>query len=80
MFGIISQIFDEGDFVLLKSDSYPTYHMANVVDDHAMRISHVIRGMEWISSTPKHVQLYRLFASPSPICFLIQVILNFISN
>uniref|UniRef100_A0A9J2PGM8 Nondiscriminating glutamyl-tRNA synthetase EARS2, mitochondrial n=1 Tax=Ascaris lumbricoides TaxID=6252 RepID=A0A9J2PGM8_ASCLU len=67
VFGIISQIFDEGDFVLLKSDSYPTYHMANVVDDHAMRISHVIRGMEWISSTPKHVQLYRAFDWEQPL-------------
>uniref|UniRef100_A0A915BG53 Nondiscriminating glutamyl-tRNA synthetase EARS2, mitochondrial n=1 Tax=Parascaris univalens TaxID=6257 RepID=A0A915BG53_PARUN len=67
VFGIISQVFDEGDFVLLKSDSYPTYHLANVVDDHAMRISHIIRGMEWISSTPKHVQLYRAFDWEQPL-------------
>ena len=46
------------DQVLLKSDGYPTYHLANVVDDHLMEITHVIRGEEWISSTPKHVLLY----------------------
>src|SRR5437764_6568451 len=49
------------DQVLLKSDGYPTYHLANVVDDHLMRISHVIRAEEWLSSTPKHIQLYRAF-------------------
>jgi glutamyl-tRNA synthetase len=46
------------DIVLLKSDGYPTYHLANVVDDHAMRITHVMRGEEWIASTPKHILLY----------------------
>lgn len=46
------------DFVLLKSDGYPTYHLASVIDDHAMEISHVIRGEEWISSTPRHLVLY----------------------
>jgi len=46
------------DFVLLKSDGYPTYHLANVVDDHAMEISHVIRGEEWVSSTPRHLLIY----------------------
>ena len=46
------------DFVLLKSDGYPTYHLANVVDDHAMKISHVIRGEEWLSSTPRHLLIY----------------------
>ncbi len=49
------------DFVLLKSDGYPTYHLANVVDDHLMEISHVVRGDEWLSSTPRHVLLYRAF-------------------
>ncbi|KAF8560948.1 hypothetical protein P879_05365 [Paragonimus westermani] len=48
----------EGDFVLLKSDGMPVYHLANVVDDHYMDISHVIRGVEWLSSTPKHLLLY----------------------
>ena len=45
------------DQVLLKSDGYPTYHLANVVDDHLMQISHVIRGEEWLPSTPKHILL-----------------------
>ena len=62
MFGEVSQFVDEGDFVILKSDHFPTYHLANVVDDHLMKISHVVRGMEWIASTPKHIKLYR-FAS-----------------
>ena len=47
------------DFVILKSDGFPTYHFASVVDDHDMKISHVIRGDEWISSTPKHLLLYQ---------------------
>ena len=46
------------DFVLLKSDGYPTYHLANVVDDHLMEISHVLRAEEWLSSTPRHLLLY----------------------
>jgi glutamyl-tRNA synthetase len=49
------------DQVLLKSDGYATYHLANVVDDHLMHITHVIRGEEWLSSTPKHILLYRAF-------------------
>lgn len=55
------------DQVLLKSDGFPTYHLANVVDDHAMRISHVIRAEEWISSTPKHVMLYDAFGWEQPV-------------
>ena len=47
--------------VLLKEDGTPTYHLANVVDDHLMGISHVIRGEVWINSTPKHVLLYELY-------------------
>ncbi len=54
-----NQVLD--DFVILKSDGFPTYHLANVIDDHLMKISHVIRGEEWIPSTPKHVLLYRAF-------------------
>lgn len=54
------------DQVLLKSDGFPTYHLANVVDDHLMGISHVIRAEEWIISTPKHVQLYRAFGWEPP--------------
>ncbi len=52
---------DLDDQVLIKSDGYPTYHLANVVDDHLMKITHVIRGEEWISSTPKHILLYKAF-------------------
>jgi glutamyl-tRNA synthetase len=54
------------DFVLVKSDGYPTYQFANVVDDHLMKITHVIRGEEWISSTPKHVLLYQAFGWTPP--------------
>jgi glutamyl-tRNA synthetase len=55
------------DQVLLKSDGYPTYHLANVVDDHLMKISHVVRAEEWLSSLPKHVQLYRAFGWEMPV-------------
>lgn len=58
---------DIDDQVLLKSDGFPTYHLANVVDDHLMKITHVIRGDEWISSTPKHVLLYQAFGWEPPI-------------
>lgn len=54
------------DQVLLKSDGFPTYHLANVVDDHLMQITDVIRAEEWISSTPKHVLLYQAFGWPRP--------------
>ena len=54
------------DQVLLKSDGYPTYHLANVVDDHLMAITDVIRAEEWISSTPKHVLLYQAFGWEQP--------------
>jgi glutamyl-tRNA synthetase len=54
------------DQVLLKSDGFPTYHLANVVDDYLMKITHVIRAEEWISSTPKHVRLYEAFGWPMP--------------
>jgi glutamyl-tRNA synthetase len=54
------------DFVLLKSDGYPTYHLANIVDDHSMEISHVLRADEWLSSTPRHVLLYRALGWEPP--------------
>jgi len=54
------------DQILLKSDGFPTYHLANVVDDHLMGITHVIRAEEWLSSTPKHVQLYQVFGWQAP--------------
>ena len=55
------------DQVLLKSDGFPTYHLANVVDDHLMGITHVVRAEEWLSSLPKHVQLYRAFGWELPV-------------
>jgi glutamyl-tRNA synthetase len=54
------------DFVLLKSDGYPTYHLANIVDDHAMNMTHVIRAEEWLSSTPRHVLLYSALGFEPP--------------
>jgi glutamyl-tRNA synthetase len=65
--GIVS--FDTAgldDQVLLKSDGMPTYHLANVVDDHTMAITHVIRGEEWLSSAPKHILLYKAFGWEPP--------------
>ncbi|MBT3394710.1 MAG: glutamate--tRNA ligase [Waddliaceae bacterium] len=58
---------DVDDQVLLKSDGFPTYHLANIVDDHLMKITHVIRGDEWMSSTPKHVLLYEVFGWEPPV-------------
>ena len=54
------------DQVLLKSDGFPTYHLANIVDDYLMEITHVIRAEEWIASTPKHIQLYKAFGWEEP--------------
>lgn len=54
------------DFVLLKSDGWPTYHLASVVDDHLMEITHVLRGEEWLPSIPKHHKLYRAFGWAPP--------------
>jgi len=64
------------DQVLLKSDGYPTYHLAVVVDYHLMKISHVMRGEEWISSTPKHVLLYQAFGWDLPIFAHFPLFLN----
>ena len=58
---------DIDDQVLLKSDGFPTYHLANVVDDRLMEITHVIRGDEWMSSTPKHILLYQSFGWTPPV-------------
>ena len=64
------------DQVLLKSDGFPTYHLANVVDDHLMKITHVIRGEEWLSSTPKHALLYDYFGWERPIFAHLPLLLN----
>jgi glutamyl-tRNA synthetase len=64
------------DQVLLKGDGYPTYHLANVIDDHLMKISHVIRGEEWLPSTPKHVLLYDAFGWEKPVFAHLPLLLN----
>jgi glutamyl-tRNA synthetase len=64
------------DQVLLKTDGFPTYHLANVVDDHLMEITHVIRAEEWISSTPKHVILYKAFGWTAPEFAHLPLLLN----
>ncbi len=67
---------DVDEFVILKSDGFPTYHLANVVDDYLMEITHVIRGEEWISSTPKHLYLYESFGWQKPKFAHLSVILG----
>lgn len=64
------------DLVLIKRDGFPTYHFASVVDDHLMGTTHVLRGDEWISSTPKHVLLYKAFGWESPVWCHLPVILD----
>lgn len=64
------------DQVLLKSDGFPTYHLGVVVDDHLMQISHIFRGREWVSSTPKHILLYEFFGWDVPIHAHLPLILN----
>ncbi|OGE87594.1 MAG: glutamate--tRNA ligase [Candidatus Doudnabacteria bacterium RIFCSPHIGHO2_02_FULL_49_24] len=67
---------DVDDQVLLKSDGFPTYHLAVVVDDYSMKISHVIRADEWIASTPKHILLYEAFGWPLPVFVHLPAILS----
>lgn len=67
---------DVDDQVLLKSDGFPTYHLANVVDDYLMKITHVIRGDEWIISTPKHIYLYEAFGWKPPLFMHIPLLLG----
>ncbi|MDQ2679903.1 MAG: glutamate--tRNA ligase [Candidatus Eremiobacteraeota bacterium] len=62
--------------VLVKSDGMPTYHLANVVDDHLMEITHVIRGEEWVSSAPKHVLLYQYFGWEAPVLMHLPLLRN----
>lgn len=64
------------DQVLIKSDGFPTYHLANVVDDHLMKITHVIRGEEWLTSTPKHILLYENFGWELPAFAHLPLLLN----
>ncbi|MEI8096926.1 MAG: glutamate--tRNA ligase [Candidatus Moraniibacteriota bacterium] len=67
---------DIDDQVLMKSDGFPTYHLANVVDDHLMHITHVIRGEEWLPSTPKHILLYEAFDWEMPAFAHLSLLLN----
>ncbi len=64
------------DQVLIKTDGFPTYHLANVVDDYLMGITHVIRGEEWLSSTPKHILLYNAFGWELPVFAHLPLLLN----
>jgi len=64
------------DQVLIKSDGFPTYHLASVVDDHLMKITHVIRGEEWLSSVPKHIFLYESFGWKVPVFVHLPLLLN----
>lgn len=67
VYGEVEIPWDSVDMqVVLKADGMPTYHMANVVDDHLMQITHVARGEEWVSSTPKHILLYRYLGWQAP--------------
>ncbi|OPJ54922.1 glutamate--tRNA ligase [Alkalithermobacter paradoxus] len=75
--GLVSMNTDDlDDQVLMKSDGFPTYHFAVVVDDHLMGITHVIRGEEWLPSTPKHVYLYEAFGWEAPTFVHLPNILN----
>ncbi|KAI1781447.1 hypothetical protein F4818DRAFT_399056 [Hypoxylon cercidicola] len=66
----------EDDFIIIKQDGFPTYHFANVVDDHLMKITHVIRGAEWLVSTPRHVALYEAFGWTPPVFAHVGLLVN----
>jgi len=66
----------EGDPIIIKSDHFPTYHFANVVDDHLMKITHVLRGVEWQCSTPKHLLLYKAFGWVPPVFGHLPLLMN----
>ena len=70
------QATDIDDYVLLKSDGYPTYHLSSVVDDHEMKISHVTRGDEWLPSLPRNISLYKSFGWTAPKFIHLPLILN----
>ncbi len=73
---IVINTEDMDDQVLLKSDGYPTYHMAVVIDDHLMNITHIVRGEEWLPSTPKHVYLYEVLGWEKPTYVHLPTVLN----
>ena len=68
-----NQLID--DFVMMKSDGFPTYHLANVVDDHAMEISHVLRSEEWLPSVPRHLKIYEALGWQPPLFAHLPIIL-----
>ncbi|KAM3516906.1 hypothetical protein NHJ13051_009470 [Beauveria bassiana] len=76
IYGHFQKSEDEDDFILLKSDGFPTYHFACVVDDHLMKITHVIRGEEWLISAPKHIALYQAFGWQPPIFAHLGLLVN----
>lgn len=76
IYGPFQKNQDEEDFVLMKRDGYPTYHLANVVDDHLMKITHVVRGEEWLISTPKHIALYKAFGWEPPTFAHLALLVN----
>jgi len=75
--GEINYNYDQiDDQILMKSDGFPTYHLANIIDDHLMEITHVIRGEEWVPSTPKHILLYKAFGWDPPEFIHLPLLLN----
>jgi glutamyl-tRNA synthetase len=77
VYGDVSIPWDSVDMqVLIKGDGMPTYHMANVIDDHLMKITHVARGEEWLASVPKHILLYRYFGWDQPVFMHLSLMRN----
>jgi len=77
VYGDVSIPWDSVDMqVLIKGDGMPTYHMANVIDDHLMKITHVARGEEWLASVPKHILLYRYFGWEQPVFMHLSLMRN----
>jgi glutamyl-tRNA synthetase len=77
VYGDVSIPWDSVDMqVLIKGDGMPTYHMANVIDDHLMKITHVARGEEWLASVPKHILLYRYFGWEAPVFMHLSLMRN----
>ncbi|OLP60973.1 glutamate--tRNA ligase [Xaviernesmea oryzae] len=77
VYGDVSIPWDSVDMqVLIKADGMPTYHMANVIDDHLMKITHVARGEEWLASVPKHILLYRYFGWDEPVFMHLSLMRN----
>ncbi|XP_075253021.1 nondiscriminating glutamyl-tRNA synthetase EARS2, mitochondrial-like [Convolutriloba macropyga] len=69
-------VVEEGDFIIIKSDGFPTYHFANVVDDHLMKITHVLRGAEWLAAVPRHLFLYKQLGFTPPVIHHLPLIAN----